>query len=148
MHINSSFMVERNAFYGNIDNVNFNKISNERLIELQEIAENMRLIQESQKHIDRLTNYFNTMACLRLGYKKTGYSWEEKYLILILTIDPDLDAFVISEALNQEYKIERAMRKEMGFYDKNLIKIEKKYVKAFSSKEEKINLEDRAYQKI
>lgn len=104
----------------------FNTVSQERFIELYDMAVLWRnKINKEATYTTCLYNIINQASLLGLN------NIEEKFTFFISTIDPELHLLDIYEEECRFEFIEKRSLEELGFYNKNLIKIEKTYQKHF-----------------
>ena len=110
---------------------NFNNLTNEDKVFIEEKAKELR----ERFNRDNFNNeYYNKL--LYFVYK-TNYSLlyklsrEKKLALIIETIDPNMDMYRIYEDNCNVKYIEEDIRKEFGFYDKDLIRAEKLYIERF-----------------
>lgn len=117
-------------FYKNIDNLNINELSKEKLTELYNIKDN--LLQNISNH--KIINYINKIKKIQ---KNNRFNETEKFILFMFSVDPNFEAIKILGEYNRLNKIKLAMIMNFGIYDKNLFIIEKFYIKHFFSEKEK-----------
>ena len=69
-------------------------------------------------------------------------------ILFIFSVDPTFEAIKIYGESNHVSEIKEKMINYFGIYDKNLIVIEKIFMKRFFSKEEKKNLEEEIQKRV
>ena len=117
-------------FYKDIDNLNFNYLSKERIIELYNIKDS--LLEKMSNY--KIINYINKIKRLE---KSNIFNNTEKFILFMFSIDPNFEAIKILGEYNKLNEIKLAMILNFGIYDKNLFTIEKFYIKHFFSEKEK-----------
>ena len=117
-------------FYKNIDNLNFNELSENKIIELYNIKDT--LIEKTSNY--KIINYINKIKKLS---KNNKFNETEKFILFMFSVDPNFEAVKILGEYNKFNEIKIAMIINFGIYDKNLFTIEKFYIKHFFSEKEK-----------
>ena len=117
-------------FYKNIDNLNFNELSENKIIELYNIKDT--LIEKTSNY--KIINYINKIKKLS---KNNKFNETEKFILFMFSVDPNFEAVKILGEYNKFNEIKLAMIINFGIYDKNLFTIEKFYIKHFFSEKEK-----------
>ena len=117
-------------FYKNIDNLNFNELSENKIIELYNIKDT--LIEKTSNY--KIINYINKIKKLS---KNNKFNETEKFILFMFSVDPNFEAIKILGEYNKLNEIKLAMILNFGIYDKNLFTIEKFYIKHFFSEKEK-----------
>ena len=117
-------------FYEDIDNLNFNDLSEERIVELYNVKDS--LLEKKSNY--KIINYMNKIKKLQ---KCNTLNNTEKYILFMFSIDPNFEAVKILGQYNKLNEIKLAMILNFGIYDKNLFTIEKFYIKHFFSEKEK-----------
>ena len=134
-------------FYNNFNNFNINDITNEN-IKFYKLISN-QLLEEKNLSNNKFINYIKIIKKLILNPNDYNvFNDSEKYILFMLTIDPNFEAIKIYEESNNVKEIKKKMINYFGVYDKNLIEIEKRFIKSFLSDKEKENLEKEIEKRI
>lgn len=161
----------RNKLYQNKRNFkNFEGITKERLAEIaKKVAEKTEMRNENNNknysplNRDKLSIYYDTLIYLTNNLIHTQYTFDERIIFLIMTVDPELISFkeflnteliptkTIADTTNPKEKatlilkrdeqlkeMQNRIRTKIGFYDANLIAYEKEYFKIFLKEKELI----------
>lgn len=113
----------------------FNELTEERRIELQEDAKKLqeRFIKDDKIGI----NYYHIITCITLFDKNANIDNHTKYKayeilsLLIETVDPTLKLLKISMCSRTDFEIEKKANRLFGFYDSDLIDYEREYARRF-----------------
>lgn len=147
-------------FYKKLDLTTFN-ITEERINELKEQSININKVFNNEKMGTKLNRYIrivekihsnnrtnsNYNPNLRTYNKNSVYyptfTYDEKYLLFMFAIDPNLEAAIISLSSNRTSEIKSQMVQKFGVFDIKLIRIEQHYIKYMldSEKRNEINEE-------
>ena len=122
-------------FYKNIHNINFDDLSEKRIIELYNMKDH--LLEKNSNY--KIINYINKIKKLN---KNNIYNKTEKFILFMFSVDPNFEAIKILGEYNKLNDIKLAITLKFGIYDKNLFTIEKFYIKYFFSEKEKIEIND------
>ena len=122
-------------FYKNIDNLNFNELSEERIKELYNMKD--YLLEKNSNY--KIINYINKIK--KINTNKV-FNQTEKFILFMFSVDSNFEATKILGEYNILSEIKLAMTLNFGIYDKNLFTIEKFYIKHFFSEKEKKNIND------
>ena len=104
----------------------FDKISDERFKELQEKAKTW-LSMVPDKYKTKIATYSATNQKQLIGLN----TFAEQLAFYILVVDPNLDMLRIYEEESMIPSVEERIMEEFGYYNANLIKIEKKFHERF-----------------
>lgn len=115
------------------DMINLDEISNERFSSLLLIAERLK------KEIVPLSLAILANAVMYQSDVLGINNELEKILVFLLVSDPDYHLLDIYEEESRYQSIERRAKSELGYYNKNLIKIEKMMVSCFNVTKKEAN---------
>lgn len=124
-----------NAFnkYKNINQEQIRKIRNEVNILLEELNTYLKIhsIFEKKLYIYQKVLEYLSNPIISMKYP----TFDERILFLILATDPNCDTYrtyianiTKNSSSDEKYKIINTIRKQLGFYDKNLLPFEKYYL--------------------
>lgn len=117
-------------FYKDIDNINFDDLNKDKIIELYNMKDS--LLEKMSNY--KIINYINKIKKLE---KSNIFNNTEKFILFMFSVDPNFEAIKILGEYNKLNEIKLAMILNFGIYDKNLFTIEKFYIKHFFSEKEK-----------
>lgn len=134
-------------FYKNFNKAKFNKLDENKILELKAIAPN--LLEEEAITDSKLVNYVKKMR--RLNKKTENYNINndaEKYILFMFSVDPNFEAIKIYGETNHITETKRKMCNFFGAYDSKLIKIEKEFIKLFLSEKEKQEINEEIEKRV
>ncbi len=110
-------------------NINsFDSIDDDKKVFIEEKAKRFRKIYNKENM--GLDFKYKFMIYL-FNIIKFDFTSEEKIAILIEVIDPNFEIYTIYELNNKIDIIRQEIKKKIGFYNKDLIKLEKLYITKF-----------------
>ena len=146
MSYNTTEKIHLNAFYKSINGGNFKGIDTEKLNELQELA---KVYRNSFYNNQRNSEYIETMNRIKCrSIVNISNPKAENTILFIFSVDPTFEAIKIYGECNHIKQIKEKMIKYFGIYDKNLIIIEKAFIKRFLSKIEINGLEEEIEKRV
>ena len=123
-----------NDFYKDFDSLNIKNIDSKTILKLKSLTPN--LLEKEFITNNNFVNYIKKMKRLLRDEKYKEYTNTEKYILFMLSVDPNFEAFKIHGECDKINEIKFKMILYFGNYDFNLIKIENEFVKNFFTKEE------------
>ena len=134
-------------FYKNFSKTKFNKLDENKILELKSIAPN--LLEEDAITDSKLINYVKKMRRLNKRPEKYNINNDaEKYILFMLSVDPTFEALKIYGETNHITEAKRKMCNFFGVYDSKLIKIEKEFIKLFLSEKEKQEINEEIEKRV
>jgi len=138
-------------FYKDLDNVNFDTISNEKLDELKEKSIYINHLYHVKSYGESKSNRYikilekilcNCRKEAAVNTKFTTSTNEEKLLLFLLSVDPELEAAITFGSFNKIIEIKYEFEKKFGIYDIGLVKLEKIYIKKFLTEEKQNEIKE------
>lgn len=142
--------VSINSFYKNIHDLKISEISSKRIEDFKEKSKDLNK-EYNNNYSDRPKNvrYSRIMDKIKTTPKTYDLNNStEKLLFFMFSVDPEFEAVLIYEEANDTIQLKKKMESYFGVYDKNLIKIERWYIKNLLDKESRINLEEEAERRV
>ncbi len=135
------------AFYKEL-NVNDGVLTAKDIIKLRKSALSLVPILNREK-LPFIYNYISVMNRIKTNPKGYGITKSiEKYILFMLTVDPNFDAYIINETSNKKEEIYEKLINRFGLYDPLLIKVEKFYIDFFLGNTKKDQLKEKIASKI
>lgn len=152
-------------FYKKLDLNSFN-ISEERIEQLKEQSININKLFNNEKRGTKLNRYITIVEkihCnnrtnsnynpeLRVYNKNSTYyptfTYDEKYLLLMFAVDPNLEAAIIALSCNKLDEIKSQMVQKFGVFDLKLIRIEQHYIKYLLDSEKRKEIEEEVENRV
>lgn len=142
-HYNTKSDME--SFYKYLSECDFSEITLKKLIELIHNSKKLnKFYTNTESEFSITERYIKVMNTVKTNPKTYGaLTQAERYLLFMFAIDPTFEATIIYASLNKTDEIKQHLFDRFGVYDKNLVAIEKYYIKRFLSpkKKEAINEE-------
>lgn len=142
--------VSIDSFYKHIHDLKINEISVERIEEFK-ITSQILNKEYNNSYSDRPKNvrYSRVMDKIKTTPKTYNLNNStEKLLFFMFSVDPELEAILMYEETNNTTQIRQKMENYFGVYDKNLIKIEKWYIKNLLDKDARISFEEETERRV
>ena len=137
------------TFYKNFNKTKFENITLLKLLNLRKMAKPLNCFYKNREDIIKQKRYFKILNSIRSNPKRFNINSEaEKFLLLMFAVDPSFEAVKIYEQYNDIKKIKNEIVKTFGVYDKNLISIEKFYIKNFLSETKKSQIQSEIDKRI
>lgn len=134
-------------FYNNFNEIDLSTITNDQMKYLKKFSK--KLLEEKYSSNNKFINYIKIIKKLIFNLNEYNISTDdEKYVLFMLSIDPNFEALKIYEESNNIKEIKKKMINYFGVYDKNLIEIEKEFIKVFLSDKEKQKLDEEIKKRI
>lgn len=124
------------TFYKDFNN-DINNVSNIDINNIIEKSKTLNNLYNSQSFKPtKLQRYIKIMEYIHSNYREnfptnskfSTTSILEKMLLLVFSVDPEFEAFIIYSSENTIKEIKIKMEHKFGIYDKNLIKVEKFFI--------------------
>lgn len=140
--VNASTLAnDLSKFYSNLNLVNFDEISEDKVTELKKKVRQI----DSNQYMSLITKYTRVVHTLTTSSEKFGINnATEKYVTFMLTMDPNFDMYstycaqkrLVSglKPEDQKKKIKEKMWTTFGVYDVNLINFENRFIRAMKEK--------------
>lgn len=130
-----------NTFYRNCT-INNNDISKEKIDQIIEKSKDINMLYNYEHYKPtKLRRYIKIMETIHSNYREgiptkskfSSTSITEKLLLFMFSVDPDFEAFIIHSSEDTIREIQNKIEYKFGIYDKNLVKIERFFIKYFMS---------------
>ena len=145
-YINRTVMYSKEIldyFYKNLDDTNFTEINEEDIKRIFNKTKYIRDYFEDNKKDTKAFKYLDIAKKItKLPKAFDIYSDAQKYIALVLIIDPNCELYVQCGICNKINELKAFMTYKFGIYDEKLIKVEKLYVKNLLDKEKKKELDE------
>lgn len=149
-YINFDYKPQLTSFYNYLNGTNFKNINQEKLQELLDEARKYdKIINNEKKYFSRTNKLIKTINKIKSRALKINCDMKaESAILFVLLIDPNFEAFKIYGECNTIKEIKEKMNNYFGFFDKNLVKLEKMYIKKFLSKEQKKEIDEEIEKRV
>ena len=152
-------------FYKKLDLSTFN-ITEERINELKEQSININKLFNNEKRGTKLNRYITIVEKIHCNnrtnsiynpslrtYNKNSvyyptFTYDEKYLLLMFSVDPNLEAAIISLSCNKVNEIKTQMVEKFGVFDLKLIRVEQHYIKYMLDSEKRKEIEEEVENRV
>lgn len=142
----NSILANIKDFYKYLNNANFKEINLKKLIELKTKAKTLNnFYNYEEENYGKGDRYAKVMDKIKT---RPGMSKEEKYLLFMLSVDPDFEAFKIYSECNKTEEIKTKMIYKFGVFDQYLVIIEKFYIKRFLSEKKRNEINEEIEKRI
>ena len=134
-----------NDFYGNLNKAKFSELNAKRILTLKYISKDLnKYLNNDYDKLPRDCRYLKIMDKIKTNPKSFGIqNYAEKFILFMFSVDPDFEAAITYGECDKINDVKRLMKRKIGVFDINLIKLEHYYMKHFMSKlkKEEINNE-------
>ncbi len=142
--------VSINSFYQNIHDLKIEEISLERIEEFKRTSKILNK-EYNNTYSDRPKGIRYSRVMDKIKTTPRIYNLNnstEKLLFFMFSVDPEFEASLMHEECNNILQIKKKMESYFGVYDKNLISIERWYIKNLLSDELKQNFEEETERRV
>ena len=160
MEFLDAYNITLQNFYKKLDLTKFN-ISKERIEELKDQSKNINEYYNNKKMGTQLNRYIKIVEKIQSNNRTNSnynpnvknrrkcsiyyptFTYEEKYILFMFSIDPNLEAAIITLSCNKVSEIRHEMLQKFGIFDLKLIRLEQHYIKYLldNEKRDEINQE-------
>ena len=135
------------SFYSNLNDTNFIKINVDKLNQLKQDSKELnKFYNNPYTHYLKKLRYIKTMNRIKTNQELTEQA--EKFILFMFSVDPEFEAFKIYSECNTTDEIKIKLIKKFDIVDKNLIKIEKFFIKNFLSEKKKKEIEKEIKERV
>ena len=152
-------------FYKKLDLSTFN-ITEERINELKEQSININKLFNNEKRGTKLNRYITIVEKIHCNnrtnsiynenlrvYNKNSiyyptFTYDEKYLLLMFSVDPNLEAAIIALSCNKVNEIKSQMVEKFGVFDLKLIRVEQHYIKYMLDSKKRKEIEEEVENRV
>lgn len=138
------------SFYKYLSGTNFRSINEEKIKELYDEANELAKIFSNKAYFfTRTAKLVKIINKIKTRPNKKDCDMKaESAILFILLVDPTFEATKIYGECNNTTEIKDKMTNYFGYFDKNLVKLEKMYIKKFLSKEQKIEIDEEIEERV
>lgn len=153
-------------FYKKLDLTSFN-VTPERIEQLKEQSININKLFNNEKKGTKLNRYITIVEKIHCNNRTNSiynenlrnynkncafyyptFTYEEKYLLLMFSVDPNLEAAIIALSCNKVDEIRSQMVEKIGVFDLKLIRVEQHYIKYLLDSEKRKEIEEEVENRV
>lgn len=142
--------LEFESFYSRLPLTNFKNINNEIIENIKQNSKELNNFFSFNNGLFKTNKYLKIMNRIKTCPKNFNISnddWAQIYLLFMFSIDPKFEITKIYGSCNTTKEIKFEIEKEFGVFDKNIIKLEKFFIKHFLSNSDKEKMDEEISQR-
>lgn len=138
------------SFYSRLPLTSFKNINNEIIENIKQNSKKLNDFFNFNNGLFKMDKYLKIMNRIKTCPKNFNIpndDWAQIYLLFMFSIDPKFEIAKIYGSCNTIKEIKFEIERKFGIFDKNIIKLEKFFIKHFFSKSDKEKIDEEIFQR-